>query len=181
MRVQSEIENVCGIETQVGVLDAFEAADKKPGDDEQHQRTADLRYNEHASAALTAEGCGGASAFMQKITQVATRGAQGRRDSNNNCGEKRRGKRVGKNAPVELEIQYQREISIQIDGAKAAADEDSEGNTAGAPEQREYKTFSEQLRDKTHSAGAYGSAKGHFARSSGCAREKQVGYVQAGE
>jgi hypothetical protein len=80
VRVHREVHNVPRIESQICVPNTLQTPHKQTRDDQQHQRTTDLRDNEKAARALVACGCG-ARVFVQQIVQISPRGAKRRSDS----------------------------------------------------------------------------------------------------
>jgi hypothetical protein len=69
-RIQVYVQNVVGVETEIGMLSAPEAAHKKPGNDQERNRPRYLSGDESGARSLAAR-CGAAPAFAQDVTQVS--------------------------------------------------------------------------------------------------------------
>ncbi len=108
MRINRRVQDVAGVEAEVGVLDFFKAADEEAGDDQQHQRASDLPYDQRTAEPLPARS-GGASAFVEDFVQIGARDAQRGSDSDQDSGEGCGGQGVREDAPVKPEIQKDRD------------------------------------------------------------------------
>jgi len=102
---ESKGEDVVRIEAGCDVLEAREAADKKPGTDEEHERECEFGNNDEAAEMIAAspESVGGgraAGGVGELIVEIEARNAESGGESKENSGEERDGQGEQKDASV---------------------------------------------------------------------------------
>ena len=118
VEVELDGGGVCGLEAEVDVEDAQEAAHEQAGADEQHAGERDFRDDQHGAEALMTPAVAGAvtSGVLERFLQVGTGHAQagreaeknGRTDGDGQCPEERGG------IDVDVVEQRQRERGLML-------------------------------------------------------------------
>ncbi len=82
-----------------------DAADEEAGDDQEQERSGDLRRDQNIADTMTSGARGiAASAFLQHAVQIRAGGAQGRPESYENSGEERRAEGIREDLPIEAKV-----------------------------------------------------------------------------
>ena len=128
------------IESQAHLLRFAQAPRKQPGDDQNHERTRDLRGDQRTAQPVLAAHYA-APAFMQDRAQISARRTQRRHNAHKHSSQQRGQRSVGKNPPVKTKSEIHRQVGLHVDRSERRAAPISQKKSRHSPEQRQQNAF----------------------------------------
>src|SRR5258708_8569987 len=168
-------------EAEILVLNHEDSAEEQASSDQKKQSYRDLAGDHRgAEATVRVAGRGAAAFFFEIVVDVGSRSIQGRREAAEErakCGGSER-----EEQNVRVQAQWHRahgfvEIHICANESNSPI---GEQQAEGAAEEGNQQIFREQLADDAQTAGAEREADGQFLAAPGGTRQKQPGYIGAG-
>ena len=102
-------------------------------------------------------------------------------ETEENAGRDREEEGKGEDAPVDAQIEEERDLGRQAEVAHGVVDERGEPDARSAAGERDDEALGEQLPNEPAAAGANREPDRDFLAALGGARQEQVGEIHAGE
>ena len=174
------VQDVRRIESEIDRGGVHGTANEQSGSNEQDQRDRDLSHDERAPDPLTAAPIGrSASALAKDRVQFRLRGSKRGQDADRHACEHRNGRNVAEHAPVEREVEPERQIARQLDPAEEDDGPAPENGARDPAEQGQQQAFGQQLLDQAPSCGAQCGSHRQLALTNGGPHHEQVDDVDA--
>ena len=174
-------EQVIRLEAGRHVLQAGKALEHQAGPYEQQHGQRDLGGDERAAHPPDPGTAGRAAcSFVQHLPQVELRGAQRRRQAENETGADRDREGEPENRRVQSDRKHRRQ---RIRGQPEQRSKGAPGQEQpdDGPQERQQHALGEQLADDARPAGPHGGPDGDLPAAGGRARQQQVRDVGAGD
>src|SRR5262249_37672535 len=142
--VQLDGEDVGDVVARTRALNAEEAADQKPGTEQEHQRDGDFRDDQEPAHPALPGASGGLAALFQNVGEIRLTELQSGQNAKQNTGDSASSERKGKSRSVEMYFRQAGQVAgfqAQEQLQRARADE----NPGNATHQRKDQRFGQNL------------------------------------